>query len=234
MSNGAVDLVKWIEIGLQLKVDNPLIYELMTGDIDAVELDALLHEIEDLETRANPGGFTKKAWKGERIRLKGVAFEALGGLVLQSVKPFENYANVLTTTNEIDWLVTMGPLALYSPVLKDWGTHCLCECKVGAETVNVTWIGKLNTALTTNGARVGILLSKKGFGARSSNVRAQLQLLAATPPHRIIICIDLAEMRAALANRTFVQLIGRRYIEVQLGAKPLQAIVQTPPAAPPP
>jgi hypothetical protein len=227
MSNGsAFTLDEWLDFGRRHNIDDLRIYDFLTGTIDQVAIDQRLAEIDEIDSRPKPGGFSKKGWEGEQNRLKGAAFEALGGLVLQTVRPFHLWNNVHTTTNEIDWLIELGPLAQHLLVMRDWGTHCICECKVGNQVVNVGWIGKLNTLMQTSGVSVGLLLSKKGIGAkgRASSARVQLQLLAAMTPSRVIICINLEEMRTALASRGFLQLIGRRFIELKIGAGPLKAI----------
>jgi len=225
MSNGGtLTLDEWLDFGRRNDIDDPKIYEFLTGNINQVEIDQRLAELDAIDALQNPGNFSKKGWEGEQNRQKGIVFETLGGLLLQSIRPFHVWNRIVTTTNEIDWLIELGPLALNSPVMRHWGTHCLCECKVGNEPVNVTWIGKLNTTMQTSGASVGILLSRRGIGPRGRAARTQLQLLAAMTPSRVIICIDLQEMREALAARTFLQLIGRRYMEVKIGAQPLKAI----------
>ena len=207
-------------------IDDPRIYDVLTGIIDQAAIDQRIAEIDEIDSRPNRGGFSKKGCEGEQNRLKGAAFEALGGLVLQTVRPFHLWNNVQTTTNEIDWLIELVPLAQHLLVMRDWGTHCICECKVGNQVVNVGWIGKLNTLMQTSGVSVGLLLSKKGIGTkgRASSARVQLQLLAAMTPSRVIICIDFEEMRTALASRSFLQLIGRRFIELKIGAGPFKAI----------
>ena len=78
------------------------IYDFLTGTIDQAAIDQRIAEIDEIDSRPNPGGFSKKGWEGEQNRLKGAAFEALGGLVLQTVRPFHAWNNVQTTTNEID------------------------------------------------------------------------------------------------------------------------------------
>jgi hypothetical protein len=227
MSNGSsFTLDEWLDFGRRNNINDARIYDFLTGTIDQAAIDQRIAEINEIDVRPNPGGFTRQGWEGERNRLKGAAFEALGGLVLQTVRPFHAWHNIQTTTNEIDWLIELGPLAQHLPVMRDWGTHCICECKVGSQAVNVSWIGKLNTLMQTSGVSVGLLLCKKSIGTRgrASSARIQLQILAAMTPSRVIICIDLEEMRNALAGRSFLQLIGRRFIELKVGANSLKAI----------
>ena len=226
IDGSALTLEEYLEFGRRNNIDDPRIYDFLTNNIEQAEIDARIDEINEIDARPNPGGFTKKEWEGEQNRLKGLAFEALGGLVLQSVRPFSAWHNVQTTTNEIDWLVQLGPHALHLPVMRDWGAHCICECKIGNQAVNVGWLGKLNTLMQTSGASVGLLLSSKGMGTRgrAAAARTQLQILAAMTPSRVIICINLEETKASLARREFLQLIARRYMEVKVGAAPLRAI----------
>jgi hypothetical protein len=227
MSNGsALTFDEWLDFGRRHNMDDSRIYDFLTGTIDQAAVDQRIAEIDEIDARPNPGGFSKKGWEGEQNRLKGAAFEALGGLVLQTVRPFHAWNNIQTTINEIDWLIELGPLALNLPTMREWGTHCVCECKIGNQVVNVTWIGKLNTLMQTSGVSVGLLLSRRGIGrkGRAAAARVQLQILAAMTPSRVIVCVDLEEMKLSLEKRQFLQLIARRYIEVKAGAAPLKAI----------
>src|SRR5580692_4890037 len=205
-----------IDYMIKNNINDARIYEYLTLPADITAINACLASIDQIDGQPKPNGMKKKTWEGQKNQQKGACFEQLTGLVLQTVKPFKSWDKVHTTTNEIDWLIQMGPTALHLPTMREWGTHCLCECKIGNESVNVTWIGKLNTLLQTSGASVGLLISRKGIPTKgSSSARFQLQLLAAQTPSRVIISIDLEEMKESVQNRRFLQLISTRFIEVK-------------------
>jgi hypothetical protein len=227
MSDGSVlTLDQFLEFGIRHNIEDPRIYEYLTGPIDQAAIDEAVAKIDEINNRPKPSGMSAKSFESLKNQLKGDEFEKLVGLVLKTVKPFEAWNKVPTPLNELDWLVLLGPTANYHPSIREWGTHFICECKFGAQTVSVTWIGKLNTVLETHSATVGLLMSSKGIAkkGRSSAVRYQLQMLAAKTPSRIIVCLNTEEIRSSLADRKFLQLITRRYVEAKVGAAPLRTI----------
>ncbi len=224
--SSALTLEQVLEYLIRNNIDDPHIYDYLTASVDQKQIEGWIGEIDEINARVKPAGMSLKAWEGEKNRLKGKCFEQLGGLVLKTVKPFKSWDRVNTPINEIDWLVSIGPTALHLPAMRDWGTHFICECKLGEQTVSVSWLGKLNTVLRTHGATVGLLMSSKGISkkGRASAVRFHLQMYAAMTPSIVIMCLNTAEIKSSLAERKFLQLITQRFIEAKAGAAALRAI----------
>lgn len=165
----------------------------------------------------------KKAFEGQRSALKGRLYEQLVVAIVDGVQCFISWSNVQTTTNELDVLVMLGPRSRWIPAMRDWGSHCICECKYHATHVSTNWVSKLNTVLQTHGASVGILFSKKGVATkgRGTQVRHTLQLLAAGPTPRFIICLDWADLVACANGERFLPTVAARYIEARAGLERL-------------
>jgi hypothetical protein len=113
--------------------------------------------------------------------------------VLKSVRSFKSWSNVSTSTNEIDLLVEVGITCQVSPVIRQWGSHFVCECKLVDKGVNATWVGKLNTVLELHHAEVGVLISAKG--PPKGKVKTQIQFLTFKTPPSVIVCISLEDLK---------------------------------------
>jgi hypothetical protein len=146
--------------------------------------------------------------------------------MLKSAKPFTSWHSVHSSTNELDWLVQMGPTAQYLPALREWGTHVICECKFSKDYVTVTWVDKLNSVLQKHGASVGILMSSRGMTNRGKGAAAKIsvRLYSAMTPSRVIISFDLEDIRACATGANFLQLLSQRYVEARTGADRLRLI----------
>lgn len=205
-------------------IDDPRIYAYLTRHVDRAKMDHWARRIERINAIKKPNGISPKVWEGRTNELKGRCFEKIGGVLLSSAKPFHSYKRVVSTTNEIDWLVELGPSAKWIPATSEWGTHFICECKFGRQRINAGWIGKLNTTLIGHSASVGLLISTQGLGQKGSQkLRFQLQLIAAAAK-RVIICINTEEMRKSIEEGNFLRLICQRYVQTKVGATNLAGL----------
>jgi hypothetical protein len=223
----ALSLDKVLDFLQRHNINDERIYEFLTNPADENSIAKWTNRIERIDGAKKPAGITPRTWVGKKNKLRGACFEKLTGFVLQTVKPFTSWNRVHTAINEIDWLVQIGPTAHFLPVMRNWGSYCVCECKFGVQAVSVSWVGKLNTTLQTHGASVGLLVSSKGLSrkGRGSAVRTQLQVLAAMTPSRVILCLNIGEIRSSLSQRRFLQLITGRFIEAKTGAAALQTLI---------
>ena len=144
---------------------------------------------------------------------------AMISLIIRSVPSFSVWKNVTTTTNEIDILVKVGLTIQVSPVIRQWGSHFLCECKLVNKGVNATWIGKLNSVLELHGSEVGVLVSSKG--APKGRAKTQIHMHAFKTPPRVMVCISLDELKECENGKNFLRLISTRYVEAKSGAAAL-------------
>ena len=215
-SNTNFTLDQWIEFALQNNVDEDAIYQYLSPPLPPKSVTKWLARIRRIENAPRPKGVSAKAWLGKRSRLKGRAFEALMRSVMRSVPSFTVWKNVNTTTNEIDLLIKIGLAIQVSPIVRQWGSHFLCECKLVNSGINATWVGKLNSVLELHSSEVGILVS--AHGAPKGKVKTQIHMHAFKTPPRIIVCISLAELQECENGRNFLHLLSTRYVEAKTGA----------------
>jgi hypothetical protein len=215
-NNTNFTLEQWIEFALRNKVDEDSIYQYLSPPLPPKSVTKWLARIQRIESAARPKGVSAQAWQGKRSRLKGRAFESLMQTVIKSVPSFTVWKNVTTTTNEIDLLVKVGLTIQVSPIVREWGSHFLCECKLVNSSINATWVGKLNSVLELHNSEVGILVS--AHGAPKGKVKTQIHMHAFKTPPRIIVCISLAELQECENGRNFLHLLSTRYVEAKTGA----------------
>lgn len=218
-SPGNLTLEQWIEFALNNNINDELIYSYLSPPLPANSVSRWLTRIERIEKAARPRGVSRAVWSGKKNRLKGRAFESMIGLIIRSVPSFDVWKNVTTTTNEIDLLVKVGLAIQVSPIVRQWGSHFLCECKLVKQGVNATWIGKLNSVLELHGSEVGVLVSSQG--APRGKVKTQIHMHAFKTPPRVIVCISLNELKECENGKNFLRLISTRYIEAKSGATAL-------------
>jgi hypothetical protein len=209
-------LDKWIEFALKNDIDDDLIYSYLCPPLPPNSVSRWLTRIERIEKATKPKGTSAAKWSGKKNRLKGRAFEGMINLIIGIVPSFSVWKNVTTTTNEIDLLVKVGLNIQMSPVIRQWGSHFLCECKLVNKGVNATWIGKLNSVLELHGSEVGILVSSQG--PPKGKVKTQIHMHAFKVPPRVIVCISLDELKECETGKNFLRLISTRYVEARTGA----------------
>jgi hypothetical protein len=216
---GNLTLDQWIEFGRKNDIDDELIYSFLSPPLPANSVSRWLARIERIENAAKPKGVSASEWSGRKNKLKGTAFEAMICLVIKSIPSFTVWKNVTTTTNEIDLLVRVGLAIQVSPVVRQWGSHFVCECKLVNKGINATWIGKLNSVLELHGSEVGVLVSS--HGAPRGKVKTQIHMHAFKTPPRVIVCISLDELKECENGKNLLRLISTRYIEAKSGATAL-------------
>lgn len=194
--------------------------------LDGVRLGKHLKRLDSINVAKLPKGNRrkkKKQFEAQRSRLKGRVYEALVGTVLRGVKCFNTWHNVNSTTNELDILVVLGPSSKLVPAMRDWGSHCICECKYHDSHVSTNWVTKLNTVLQTHGSQVGILFSRKGIASkgRGAQIRQLQQLLAVSGTPRYIVSIDSDDLLACTNGQNFLKLVVQRFVEMRAGVEKL-------------
>jgi hypothetical protein len=212
-------LDQWIEFALKNNLNEDLIYSYLSPPLPPNSVSRWLARIQRIEKAAKPKGTAAAEWSGKKNRVKGRAFEAMISLIIRSVPSFSVWKNVTTTTNEIDILVKVGLTIQVSPVIRQWGSHFLCECKLVNKGVNATWIGKLNSVLELHGSEVGVLVSSKG--APKGRAKTQIHMHAFKTPPRVMVCISLDELKECENGKNFLRLISTRYVEAKSGAAAL-------------
>jgi hypothetical protein len=214
--NGNFNLQQWLEMAVTNDVDDIAIYEFLCPPLPPKFVTRWLQRIQKIEDAPRPNGVSVAVWRGKKSKIKGHAFEKLIGSILRTIRFFTSLKNVATTTNEIDVLVEIGMGCQISPVIREWGSHFICECKLVPEGINATWIGKLNTVLETHKAKVGVLVAAKG--PPKGKVKTQIHVLAVKAQPCVIVCVSLDDLKTCEAGTNFLRLITTRYLEVETGA----------------
>ncbi len=226
MGNGApvpqvpnFTLDQWLAWGTQNNIDDPKIYDFLSPPLPAGSITRWLTRIERINNASKPNGVTATEWRGRKSHIKGHAFERMLRVVLRSVRFFHSWQNVGTTTNEIDLLVELGIGSDGSPVLKQWGSHFIVECKLVNKSFNSTWVDKLNTVLELHHSEVGLLVGSHGLP--KGKLKTAIHILSFKTPPRVIVCINIDDLIACENGQNFLRLITRRYLETKTGAAQL-------------
>lgn len=207
-------------------IDNDLIYQYL-GTVDIDLLSASISQFKKIDAEEMPEGLKGKAakeWNSDKNSRKGKAFEKiLEALLAPGGRCFSAWTRLQTATNELDFLVALEPLSSIMPMLREWGTHFICECK-STEAFSTTWLQKLYTVLGFHNATVGIVLSKKrpskiGNGARAHNAIGKAALLGKT-----LVTIDIQDAEACLNGTRFLSLLRDRYVEIRASVDELKMI----------
>ena len=150
---GALTLDQWLEFAVKNSVNDDVIYNFLAPPLPPNCVSRWLARIERIEGMPKPQRVAAAEWSGKKNSKKGHAFERMIKSIIRSIPSFYVSQNVTTTTNEIDLLVQVGLAVQASPVIREWGTHFLCECKLVKKSVNATWVGKLNSLLELHGSQ---------------------------------------------------------------------------------
>jgi hypothetical protein len=206
-------------------VENADVYALLDRT-DRARLSQLLSDVDAVDAskfdKTVHVGKTAKQFESEKSGKKGKLFEEITKTFLSGVACFDVHPNVVTSTNQLDVLVTLGPWAYAVPIFHQWGTHFVCECKFEDRGIAVEWLQKLESLLGTHGAKVGLLISKKpaSKGTRG-NIPHKLQLFAMKGVY--IICISRQDLDKIAGGAALIPMIVERYIAVQMGVASIMA-----------
>jgi hypothetical protein len=218
-ASNTLTLAQWVEYALENGVNEDLIYNYLSPPFPPKSVSRWIARFNRIENAAKPPAVKPAQWKGKKSRIKGRAFENMARSVIRCVPSLSVWQNVATTTNEIDLLVRIGLAIQVSPIVRQWGSHFICECKLVNQGINSTWVGKLNSVLELHGSEVGLLISSQG--PPKGKVKTQIHMHAFKTPPRVIVCISLAELQECENGRNFLRLISTRYIEAKTGASAL-------------
>ncbi len=104
---------------------------------------------------------------------KGDVFEELILLILNSTKIFNSRQNENTTSNEIDFLVSLnwnGKRLRDRKYIPKWfPDHFLIECKNHKKPVEVGLVGKFFSLVDVSDMSLGIFISNKGISGRGAS-----------------------------------------------------------------
>jgi hypothetical protein len=205
----------------------------LTNPVDPKRFGDLLKRIDFVVNAKRPNGSKKKkkTWLAQQNKLKGDLFENLVGLVLKSSTVFDAYHSVQTSTNELDWLVMLGPFHVYIPVLRTWGTHFICECKMTKKALDTNWVTRLYALTQTHNTRVAVLLTAKEAGNKgnSSRTLTSIREYSLIPSPGFILRISLGEIETCVVlGQSILEIISEKYMQLALRTERLRILGQAP------
>jgi hypothetical protein len=201
-------------------IDNPSIWGHFDRT-DRTKLAKLLVDVDSAESLIfDPVvhiGKKKKEFEAYKARLKGGIFEEITVTLLTGLSCFGVRADITTATNQLDLLVQMQPTSSVIPAFRSWGSHFICECKFHDTFVKVDWVEKLHSILKTHGAKVGVIISKKGIAkvGRGTNINHLFQLIAMDDCCILSICRE--DLDGFVAGGGVLQFIVDKYVAIQNG-----------------
>lgn len=200
-------------------IKDPTIWALLDRT-DRATLTNLLSQVDSIDAEIYDKlvhtGLNSKQFETSKSGRKGKVFEKVAETLFRDISCFGTRTDIPTATNQLDVLVQMGPMANVVPAFKEWGTHFICECKYHDKGVSVDWVQKLHAVLSTHGASVGVLISKKPIskGTRG-NIHHMLQMFALKG--RIIISVSRDDLHKCAAGDSIIPMLCDRYVAVQMG-----------------
>lgn len=195
--------------------------------VDTARLRTLIDRLERVEGLATPRpGESARKFSGRKSVTKGKIYERLIGKLCEGVRAFSTMQDVTTDLNQLDVLITFGPLGFNSLPFKDWGTHCICECKFHSGGFDGEWLHKLQSVLQLHGAKVGMLFSRKGISntGAGAKLKNKLHFMAGRFPPSIILTMDWDDLKQCADGTNFVKLLNQRYVETLAGVKRLELL----------
>lgn len=195
---------------LQILKDEESVFKEVTrlDEKEKVEYEELLKHLEEVHKKENSKLFTTTQ--------KGKALENLVSFLLEKASIFEIYENIRNSTNEIDQLLCLNYKGRkFKELLPFPGDFFLSECKNYNKKVDVTWVGKFFSLLTTNQSRVGFLFSYHGLTGTNWNnavgLTKKIFLLKEKIEDRsYIIDINITDFRLIKQGHSLLELIDSK------------------------
>lgn len=157
---------------------------------------------------------------------KGNKLENLVCFIVDNTPIFEKgYQNIRTSTNEVDIIIRLsdiGKMMLANNLIDLKANEILVECKnYDKQKIDVTWVGKFCSLLLQSPARVGILISHKGFKGRTSWDSAKglakkfYYYKEKYEEKQYVLDITLDELKKYVEDNSFVELISSKIIGLE-------------------
>lgn len=169
---------------------------------------------------------------------KGNKLEDLLYFLIDNTPIFEGYRNLRTSTNEVDIVIRLsdlGRMMLANNLIELKSNEILVECKnYDKRKIDVTWVGKFCSLLLQSPARVGILISHKGFRGRGEWDSAKglskkfYYYKERYEDKQYVLDITLNELKRYVRENNFVELILSKIIALENDTKYEQFISKHP------
>lgn len=162
--------------------------------------------------------------KYNNAKEKGNRLEELVYFLIDNTPIFEGYRNIRTSTNEIDivvFLSDIGKMMLANKLIDLKSDEILIECKnYDKRKIDVTWVGKFCGLLLQSPARVGILISHKGFRGNKWDSAKGLSkkfyyYKERDEEKQYVLDITLEELKKYVKENNFVELIISKIVGME-------------------
>lgn len=168
---------------------------------------------------------------------KGNKLEDLVYFLIDNTPIFEGYRNLRTSTNEVDIVIRLndlGKMMLANNLIDLKSNEIIIECKnYDKRKIDVTWVGKFCSLLLQSPARVGILISHKGFKGNKWDSAKGLAKKFYYHKERYeekqyVLDITLNELKKYVRENNFVELILSKIAALENDTKYEQFISKHP------
>lgn len=159
---------------------------------------------------------------------KGTKLEDLIFFIIDNTLIFEGYQNIRSSTNEVDIFIKLsdlGNMMLANNIIDLKSSQIIIECKnYDKKKIDVTWVGKFCSLLLQGSARVGILISHKGFKGYKWDSAKGLAKKFYYYKERIdekkyVLDITLNEIVKSVNSDNFVELVLNKIVALENDTK---------------
>lgn len=188
-------------------------------DSDLVKYKELLQILVEVNSKAVTK--TKISDEGNNTFQKGKALEELVSFLLEKTGLFNIYANIRSTTNEIDQLLELSFRGKhFQKYLPFDEKMLLSECKNYNKKIDVTWVGKFYSLLVSNHSGFGFLFSYYGMTGKNwddaTGLTKKIFLLKEKMNERIyILDFNINDFRLIAEGSSFLELIGSKILALK-------------------
>ncbi|MFP3356888.1 restriction endonuclease [Planococcus sp. SIMBA_143] len=146
---------------------------------------------------------------------KGKQLEMLTKSMFDLIGFFDSYANIHTSTNEIDFFCKLSPSGrnAKSKGFIGFEDEFLVECKNYASKVGVTYVGKFASLLQAHNKKFGIMVSSKGITGNGWNDSIGLTKKLYLKSDILIISFDFDDFQS-LNEESFFSIVERKKDEI--------------------
>ena len=161
-----------------------------------------------------------KEFRGRQSKHVGLLLERLMLKLLVGCSILPTVNNIRTTMAEVDYLVTIGPLAAVIPMFQDAGTHSIGEAKCVSGALKTEWVNELVGLLSAHGATLGLLFTAAPSKKLVVGLRTTLTVHAAKGFN--IVPFGLAQLEQVIAGDNFLKVLSQQYVRVRTSSTDLE------------
>lgn len=177
-------------------------------------LRVLVSRLDKIKTLKRPSGNkrTRNAWTGMQSNLVGRVFESLVSELFLESRVSSHRTNVITSTNEIDILLTLGPFSIFVPPFS--GLSCVHgESKCHVRAPKTEWVGELSQNAINAGTRLAILFVYCSPRKLDSAFRTNIAITAANGA--TVVPFGRTQIEEVLAGTPVLDVLCRQHVDAR-------------------